>query len=174
MANFEKALARLLPWEGGYSNDPTDPGGETNYGITAMTARAFGYMGSMKDIPMDVVKAIYERLFWGPLSLDFVDSQRIAEQIFQGAVNQGVTRWAKIMQTACIGIIYGLKVDVDGAIGPKTVRAIEMILNEGLAVEYSKRLYTAQMDRYKTITIKNPKLIKYENGWKNRATDFLL
>ncbi|MCW8621188.1 glycosyl hydrolase 108 family protein, partial [Acinetobacter baumannii] len=48
---FQTALKRVLQHEGGYINHPSDPGGETNYGITKSVARQYGYKGSMKDIP---------------------------------------------------------------------------------------------------------------------------
>ena len=55
----ETWLARLKPTEGGYTNDPADPGGETNWGITAFTARAFGYKGNMAAIDNEVPQQIF-------------------------------------------------------------------------------------------------------------------
>lgn len=40
-------------------NDPSDKGGETNYGITVATARANGYKGAMRDLPLQTAKDIY-------------------------------------------------------------------------------------------------------------------
>ena len=52
-------LAAVFAMEGGYVNDPKDPGGETNHGITVAVARDFGYAGPMKAMPQDVAANIY-------------------------------------------------------------------------------------------------------------------
>ncbi|MEY2339774.1 glycosyl hydrolase 108 family protein, partial [Acinetobacter baumannii] len=67
---FQTALKRVLQHEGGYINHPSDPGGETNYGITKSVARQYGYKGSMKDIPMDIVEKIYKNQYWNAMSCD--------------------------------------------------------------------------------------------------------
>ena len=51
MKNFDRAFAALLGHEGGYSNHPDDPGGETNWGVTLTVARANGYVGRMQEMP---------------------------------------------------------------------------------------------------------------------------
>lgn len=48
--NFDTAFDRLLGNEGGYVNNPADPGGETNWGVTVAVARASGYTGAMRDM----------------------------------------------------------------------------------------------------------------------------
>jgi len=78
LADFEKAVAKTLSLEGGYVNDPADPGGPTKYGITEATARAHGYIGDMRDLPLDLAKKIYKESYWDVARLDEVDSQLIA------------------------------------------------------------------------------------------------
>lgn len=89
--NFEAALQLVLKHEGGYANHPSDPGGETMYGITKATARAHGYVGPMRSIPMYVVRDIYRKSYWDavdgdilPVGLDYC--------VFDYAVNSGVSR----------------------------------------------------------------------------------
>ena len=55
---FQDALKRVLKHEGGYIDHPSDPGGETNFGITKAVARNYGYSGSMRNIPADIVEKI--------------------------------------------------------------------------------------------------------------------
>lgn len=92
-SNYSACLKEILRNEGGYVNNPKDPGGETNYGITIATARANGYTGSMRTIPMSVVEAIYRKKFWKsaqgncddlPAGVDLV--------VFDYAVNSGPGR----------------------------------------------------------------------------------
>lgn len=115
MSSFDDAFDALIGNEGGYSNNPKDPGGETMWGITARVARAWGYAGAMKDLPRDTAKAIAKKLYWDPLSLDQFDA-RVAFQIFDANYNGGhPIIW---MQGAA-----GVK--VDGLIGPVTIAAVQ-------------------------------------------------
>lgn len=59
--NIEQFLNELIQREGGYVNDPTDRGGATKYGITEAVARANGFKGNMRDLPLDTAKAIYKK-----------------------------------------------------------------------------------------------------------------
>ena len=58
--NIEQYLDELIKREGGYVNNPADRGGATKYGITEAVARANGFKGNMKDLPLEVAKAIYK------------------------------------------------------------------------------------------------------------------
>jgi lysozyme family protein len=115
MSSFDDAFDALIGNEGGYSNNPADPGGETMWGVTARVARAAGYTGPMKDLPRDTAKAIAKKLYWDPLRLDELDP-RVAFQIFDTNYNGGhPVIW---MQGAA-----GAK--VDGLIGPATIAAVQ-------------------------------------------------
>ncbi|WP_175741444.1 glycoside hydrolase family 108 protein [Burkholderia ambifaria] len=115
MSSFDDAFDALVGNEGGYSNNPKDPGGETMWGVTARVARAAGYAGAMKDLPRDTAKTIAKRLYWDPLQLDQFDP-RVAFQIFDANYNGGhPVIW---MQGAA-----GAK--VDGIIGAATIAAVQ-------------------------------------------------
>jgi len=116
--NFDEAFDRLIGHEGGYSNHPADPGGETMWGVTADVARANGYAGPMKDMPRDVAKAIYERLYWKAAQCDKMPSA-IAFQVFDAAVNHGVSQAVKLLQRS-------LGVSADGVIGPQTITKLAL------------------------------------------------
>ncbi|NML32974.1 glycoside hydrolase family 108 protein [Paraburkholderia antibiotica] len=114
MSSFDDAFTALIGNEGGYSNNPRDPGGETMWGITARVARANGYAGAMKALPLQTAKAIAKREYWDPLCLDQFDA-RIAFQMFDANYNGGPTvRWAQ----------QASGVPVDGKISPRTIDAI--------------------------------------------------
>lgn len=89
--NFERCLREVLRHEGGYANYAEDPGGETNYGVTKSTARAHGYNGSMRKIPMPIVERIYRVGYW-----DFVLADDLPAgldlAVFDFAVNSGPSR----------------------------------------------------------------------------------
>lgn len=93
--NFEKALELTLKYEGGYTNDPYDPGGPTNYGITIATlSHELGRKATVKDvknISMNVVKDIYKKKYW-----NLVDGDSLPAGVdllaFDIAVNSGPGR----------------------------------------------------------------------------------
>ena len=89
--NYRACLTHVLRSEGGYVNHPLDPGGETNYGITKRTARAHGYRGSMRTIPMSVVEAIYRKGFWDAINGDALPAG-LDLAVFDFAVNSGPSR----------------------------------------------------------------------------------
>lgn len=115
MSSFDDAFDALIGNEGGYSNNPNDPGGETMWGITARIARAAGYTGPMRELPRDTAKAIAKRLYWDPLHGDEYDP-RIGFQLLDANYNGGhVVLW---MQQAT-------GVRADGVLGPATIAAVK-------------------------------------------------
>lgn len=83
-SSFDRAFAFVIGEEGGYVNDPTDPGGETKFGISK---RAYPQT-DIKALTVDDAKTIYLRDYWHPLSLDALPYAE-AVAIFDCAVNQG-------------------------------------------------------------------------------------
>ena len=61
---FDQAFEKLLGHEGGFSDHPSDPGGATRYGITQRVARLNGYIGDMRELPIDKAKDIARREYW--------------------------------------------------------------------------------------------------------------
>lgn len=117
--DFDKAFDRLIGHEGRYSNHPADPGGETMWGVTARVARANGYTGPMRDMPRSTAKAIYRRLYWDAVKADQLP-ESVRFDVFDGAVNSGVSQSAKWLQRAA-GVVD------DGVIGPKTIAAASAV-----------------------------------------------
>jgi lysozyme family protein len=112
--SFETAYGSLELEEGGYSNDPQDPGGETMYGITKRVAVACGYTGEMRDLPLDVAKGIAKSEYWDKFQCDQLPSA-VAFQVFDTAYNGGhPVQWLQ----AAVGAA------VDGIIGAATIGAV--------------------------------------------------
>lgn len=127
MSTFDDAFIKVVGIEGGYSNNPSDSGGETMYGITIAVARAFGYIGPMRELPLSTAKAIYKRNYWDKLKLDSMD-YALAECLFNIGVNSGVGRAGQFLQAAlnafnCRGEHYP-DITVDGDVGPGTLSAL--------------------------------------------------
>lgn len=115
--NFIQIFNRLIGHEGGYVNDPRDPGGETNWGITKRTAQANGYQGSMRAMTREQAYKIYYSAFWLRYQCDKMP-EAVAYQFFDAAVNHGLGNASRMLQRA-VGVVD------DGVIGNMTIAAIK-------------------------------------------------
>ena len=111
--NFDTAFDRLMVNEGGYVNDPRDPGGETNWGISK---RSYPNL-DIKTLTRDQAKELYRVDFWKRGSMDQYDPA-LAFQVFDFAVNSGIGTALRKLQAAA-------GVADDGHIGPITIAAIK-------------------------------------------------
>jgi lysozyme family protein len=127
MITFDTAFDRLMSHEGGYVNDPRDPGGETNWGISK---RSYPNM-DIKGLSRDQAKEIYKRDFWNPLG----DAPgAIKFQVFDFAVNSGI-------QTAIRKLQAAIGVADDGHWGPlSAARLAQMDHNDVLMRFMAQRL----------------------------------
>ncbi|MDP5146005.1 hypothetical protein ORI98_06095 [Shewanella sp. ULN5] len=126
-----RLIENLIEREGGYVNDPTDRGGETNYGITINVARDYGYKGEMRDLPYELAFKIYQDRFWAPLKLDDISaiSEDLTEQLFDFGVNSGVGTATKQLQTL-LNVLNNQQtlypdLVIDGALGSRTLLALQ-------------------------------------------------
>lgn len=162
MAEIRKAIPFLLLHEGGYSNVPGDSGGETKYGITESVARAHGYNGPMKDLPIETAADIYKQSYW---MFDGLESQAVATKIFDIGVNMG-TRTA-VMMAQNAANLQGKELVVDGSWGPKTESAV----NECDPQELIQSLCSQSVERYQHLVLKRPINAKFLKGWLVRSRD---
>lgn len=99
--------------EGGYVNNPADPGGATKYGISQRSYPSI----DIASLTLDQARAIYQRDYWDACRCDAL-TPAVAGLLFDAAVNQGAGWAVRALQSA-------LGVATDGAIGPKTLAAAE-------------------------------------------------
>lgn len=150
MANFGPILEKTLRFEGLYSKHPSDPGGETYKGISRRYQPLWkgwkivdesrnkpGFPKSLEsDKPLqEEVKEFYERNFWNKIWGDSIQSERIAAQLFDAAVNCGLMRAVKFLQESLnalnrMGHLYA-DILVDGRLGNKTFAALKAFLRNG-------------------------------------------
>lgn len=116
--DFDQVFERCMGHEGGYVNNPKDPGGETNWGVTIGTARANGYTGSMRHMTRDQAKAIYRKAFWERAKCHQYHSA-IGFQLFDMAINHGIGNAIRMLQRA-VGVAD------DGVVGNITLAAINL------------------------------------------------
>lgn len=161
---FERALAHVFEMEGGFTDDPYDPGGPTNLGITLATYAAFRQMplnaesgGRLKQdlqqLTKDTARDIYLARYWQP-SMSHLMPPALAVMHFDASVNHGVAGAARLLQQA-------LDVEVDGEIGPVTLSAART------------RPLVASLDGYADIRLARyrslPHFWRFGRGWTRRV-----
>jgi len=118
--NFEKSFHLVLGEEGGYVNDPRDPGGRTNMGVTQRAWEVFLNRDvtetEMRKLTPDAVQTFYKLQYWDKLKGDQLPPG-VDYAAFDLAVNSGVSRAARYLQQIA-GVVQ------DGVIGPKSLEAI--------------------------------------------------
>lgn len=101
--NYDACLAFTLKQEGGYTNDPHDPGGATNYGITIIDARKYwkadATPADVKAMPLSVAKDIYKVRYWDMVRGDYLP-EGVDLSTFDASVNSGVGRGLKWLKQA--------------------------------------------------------------------------
>jgi lysozyme family protein len=128
--NFDECLKMLLHHEGGYINHPSDPGGETNLGVTKKVYQEWGGTKDMKDLTVEDVAPIYKKNYWDRCKCDDLESG-VDWVVFDWAVNSGTGRSAKAIQKIC-------GATQDGAIGPKTLALIGKQDTQYVVEEFGK------------------------------------
>jgi len=169
MADFNIAYEKTGGFEGGYSNNPADAGGETIFGI----ARNFNkdwegwvivdsikknntnfksLLESNSELK-ELAKSLYRKVYWDSLKLNEFE-QEISNELYDTSVNQGQGRAGEAMQRALNILNRNQKdykdIDTDGSIGVNTITA-----------------YNALMNTEKTLGRKKDKLVKWIIKWIN-------
>ncbi len=146
-------VAGVFAMEGGYVNNPDDPGGETNHGITIAVARQDGYTGPMRDLPKERAEAIYIQGYVARPGFEpiIAISPAVGEKLVDAGVNAGTGRSARWFQRALNQLSRGgadfPEVAVDGQIGAQTMaayRALEGKRGRVKACELVLKLLDAQ------------------------------
>lgn len=150
-SNFDASMAEVFSHEGGYVNDPRDPGGETNMGISKRSYPSEDIRGMTRER----AAAIYRRDYWNRVKGDQLPDG-IDLVAFDPAVNSGVSRGSRWLQSA-------LGVTQDGKIGPQTVLAAQAA-TDGVAV--IKRACAARMGFLRGLT---SLWSTYSRGWTRRV-----
>ena len=119
---FNDAFARVIGHEGGYVNDLSDPGGETNFGISK---RSYPDVDIL-NLTLPDAKDIYKKDYWLPLKCDQISSDEVAIEIFDTGVNMGRSVSIICAQEAANFLNPKDALTVDGKIGPLTLREINI------------------------------------------------
>lgn len=163
-STFDRALDHVFEMEGGFTDDPYDPGGPTNLGITLATyaahkratltaANTAGLRQELQHLDKDTAREIYLARYWQP-SRSGLLPPAVAVMHFDASVNHGVGGSARMLQEA-------LEVDIDGDIGPVTLAAAR------------EQPLASTLDRYAAIRHARyqglPHFWRFGRGWTRRV-----
>jgi lysozyme family protein len=158
-SKFLKAFDYLMYHEGGYVNHPSDPGGETKFGISK---RSYPKL-DIKNLTRDQARQIYFVDFWHRCKCEDIEDENIATKFFDLAVHTGIPQAVKLVQRALRAA--GTEVIEDGIIGPVTLSAI----NKADPTDLLSALKSEAAGYYRLLANANPSQQKFIAGWLNRA-----
>lgn len=158
----EKTISKTLDTvgvlEGGYVNHPSDPGGETNHGVTLGFLRQVkpnATSADLKALTKDDARAIFDEHFVRRPGFDQLPDAVQAEAVALG-INAGIPRAVKVLQQAA-----GVK--EDGHLGPSTLNALRGVSNE--------KIRAAVDGYYQRLVARRPELGVFLKGWLKRSAN---
>jgi len=157
--NFDYAIEIVLKHEGGLVNNPSDPGGLTNFGVSQ---RSYPNVDIMR-LTVSKAKDIYYRDYWMKGRYNKIDHKKLSAKVFDSAVNMGNKQANKLIQRACLAA--GQPLVVDGMLGRKSFAAINACDGDLLLAVFKSEMASY----YRLIIAKKPSLAVFKNGWKRRA-----
>ena len=188
---FLKAFSALMKHEGGWVNDPNDPGGATKWGVSlrflrniypqsSTYKRLFGNQQPSAELVNNLTqahaKAFFNDYFWEPVKGDHYN-ERMATAVSDFAYNAGVKRAIKVAQLALnaiakrVAFVEGVATSpilkVDGVLGPKTLERLRV--QSGKADAFLFTFADMRIKFYEDLANRRPSMVKFLKGWKRRT-----
>lgn len=157
---FELIIEQTLLHEGGFSNNPSDAGRETKYGISK---RSYPNV-DIKNLTLEQAKAIYKKDFWDNQGYSQIEDISLASKIFDLGVNMGTKNAVILLQRALKA--NGVKtLQDDGIYGQATIDALKNIDSKKVLIA----LRSEAAGYYRRLVTANQSQKVFLKGWLNRA-----
>jgi lysozyme family protein len=159
-------ISDILVREGGskVTNDPSDSGGRTQYGIAERSNPGAWFDGKVTE---EEARAIYTTKYVVAPGFDKVPDPQLQAQLVDFGVNSGPFIATQKLQEI-------LKVSADGKLGPMTLAALCNVAFQHPSGWVNNQLVAARVKMFGKIVVKNPSQLKFLNGWLNRALEFIV
>lgn len=156
-STYDRAMQQVFSDEGGYTNDPHDPGGPTNWGITLEDARHYWKSDAttedVKTMPKSVAEDIYNKHYALPIHYDDLPAG-VDYAVFDYGINSGISRSVRTLQET-VGVV------VDGVLGPNTLAAVNA-RDRGATID---AIYNAREAFLKSLST----FSHFGHGWMDRC-----
>ena len=166
-----KIIDGIIDREGGYVDDPSDSGGETNFGITVAVARANGYKGPMDRMTRVQAFNIYTKRYWDKVNGDRMSglSEAVTEEVVDSGVKMGTHRAVRFLQRS-LNVLnnrgrHYSDLTVDGNAGALTLSALAHFLTTRNADVLVKMLNALQGAFYVELAERREKDERFIYGW---------
>lgn len=183
MKTVDQLAKEIVAREGGYVNDPDDPGGATKFGVTIGTLRRLGLdlnadgrvtVDDVKLLTEDKATEIFLRTYFYGARIDMLPVP-LRASVFDMNVNAG-SNSVRILQGLLDELGYDLR--IDGRIGPQTARIAHQAMVDH--PDLPDRYGIARREYYYELARRRPSSRKYavrrdggKGGWITRAEEFI-
>jgi lysozyme family protein len=158
-STYEQAITQVFKDEGGYTNDPQDPGGPTNWGITIYDARQYwkhdATAQDVRNMPKAIAESIYSEHYAIPIQYDSLPAG-VGYAVLDYAINSGISRSIKVLQQI-VGVTQ------DGIMGPRTLSAV----NAANPSDVINTIYNERLHFLKSLRTWNT----FKHGWTTRCVN---
>jgi len=170
MATFEPIATKILRWEGGFVDDPSDRGGATNRGVTLGTWRRAGYdkdgdgdvdTDDLRLLTREDFRMIFRKYYWERWQADKISNQAVAGMLVDWVWCSG--KWGIVIPQRL------LQLKDDGIAGPLTLSKV----NGADPCKFLMQVYNARLAFIRNIIRHDPTQKRFERGWIRRLNDFL-
>ncbi len=161
-AGINQVIEKIIEAEGGSiaTNDPSDGGGRTQYGISEKSNPEAWVDGK---VTLEEAREIYFNKYVRGPGFDKIEDPKLLHQLVDFGVNSGPSISIKALQDA-LGLVQ------DGILGPNTLEAVR----KSDLRQLNNRLVRSRCITLAKICVKNPTQLKYLVGWITRALEFML
>jgi lysozyme family protein len=171
MADYKNIIPFIRAAEGGWVNNPSDPGGETNAGVTyAVWCTFFGNDSHDRFMTMsdDDWGTIFKTGYWDKIMGDSINSQRIGNILVDWTWGSG-TYYPGVDVQDILDKAFGEHLTEDGSVGPATIAAINEVDEQTLWDDIVAKRFSF-LD---AIVANNSSLSIFLQGWKNRMNNLI-
>jgi len=169
MANVKLLTPKILKWEGGFVNDPSDKGGATNKGVTLSTWKQCGYdkdgdgdidCDDIRLLSVDDASLVLKKYYWDRWKGDWILNQSVANILVDWVWGSG--KWGIVIPQR---ILY---LKEDGIVGNMTLNAVNNID----PAKFHQQIKQAREEFLRDIVIRDESQSRFIQGWLNRLNDF--
>jgi lysozyme family protein len=174
--NFQTIHAFTVHWEGGLTDNPADPGGITNHGVSLRFLRQIRPAATAADIralTRAAAAALFKTHFWDALGCARLPLP-LACALYDGAVNMGPARACRQLQQAMnetgeSQLDEYAPIAEDGVMGPATRALASALKDVRLDFYAARRALALRNGFYGALAAKRPEMKVFLTGWRNRV-----